>query len=440
MARNVVRYSEGKAFDVAGASFHVHDNEFAYNGWNSLDTAHTMRISGSAPPIVEYNTFRQNGQVSAFFAATPGSQMRYNRIQNQNIGELQHDGEAIGAGSDGTRNTVFEYNWVDYGHHSLTLRYDCSQTAKFSDVSDQGTMRFNVGKGKWGSSQTKPKLIVKGEDHNITYNTIIDGEIHVVREFGCCLCGMNNGSSFTHLLAGSYKPRGATRTHPHDMNCDMFDQDVFTGVAHQNGYYSVGTRSHVLPWPSGHASFLDATAMLARRSESAANTLHKDSQDKGFPNGVTDNARVANGDKSTWDGGNYRDPEEKIKPFSSVSGGMCEYLRDCDNLDFRPRAAWPGNSWYGAYQYFKGVDSVGNPTAFDTYFIPGRRLDGPEPFIVSSDKNAGAGKDLSIMYHVLHAVPPLAGRGCTEHVVRLHDQLRRRSSHQFKNPLLDRPT
>jgi len=85
--------------------------------------------------------------VTATFAAQPGSLMQYNRLQHQNVGELQHDGEGIGAGKAGTPKTKFQYNWVDYSHHSLTLRFDCAQDDNFKTVARGGTMKYNVGFG-----------------------------------------------------------------------------------------------------------------------------------------------------------------------------------------------------------------------------------------------------------------------------------------------------
>lgn len=43
MQHNLVKYSEGAAFTVSGKGFELSDNEFAWNGWNSLDSTYTVR-------------------------------------------------------------------------------------------------------------------------------------------------------------------------------------------------------------------------------------------------------------------------------------------------------------------------------------------------------------------------------------------------------------
>ncbi|CAD7969946.1 unnamed protein product [Amoebophrya sp. A120] len=214
---NTYKFSEGKAMEWQGDEVEWKHNEFAFNGFNALDGAHTVRVKGASsdyntiPPLkFWYNTFRHNGHVSAVFATEKASFVQRNRIQHQNVGELQHDGEAVGAGSVGTEDSRFMYNWVDYGHHSLSLRFDCSQTATFSDVSRNGTMMYNLGYG------LSPKLIVKGEDHQIHYNTILDGEMHICRDFGSSLCGMNRDSFFNSNMASLYKPRGEGCTSNYD--------------------------------------------------------------------------------------------------------------------------------------------------------------------------------------------------------------------------------
>lgn len=352
---------------------------------------------------------------------------------SQNLGGLQHGGQILGieAKSAGDSSvSKFSNNWMHQGGRgpSLVLRVDCKRKATFKDVAKNIGIVDNVAVPLPGGPNI-PKMIVKGERHSVVRNTLINTELQIVREWGCCLCGMNDKSIFEHILASSFRSPGAELPPGHKQNCDLFPPETFTKVKDSNDYYRDGRYKHVLPWPKNHADAANYTqaAMLERRKDTTK-TLHKNTQHKGFPEQFRNNMRVVSGVKANWDGGKYREELEAHVRAVEAKKDLCDVLRDCTNLDFRPREPWTqppagtmssnsggtGTPNYGAYAYRRST-SQSEATPFDSYWIPGRRLPYPEPFTVSSRNPDKPGEDLALIFRPacegeIHRVK--VGRGC----------------------------
>merc|ERR1719316_417276 len=195
---NIFRYSEGKAIDFIGKQVKFLDNLVEFNGYNGIDGPGTVKIGRQEDNTVSYNTLRWNGQVSGLFNLAPESTFAYNRIERQNFGKLQHDGAGIHVVISGQSST-FQYNWIYNGDHSMMIRTDTAKTTKLSQVGRKGTIQYNVG---WGG----PALVIKGDEHTISHNTVV-GTLQVVVAFGKA-CGMNAKSSVHYNAAASVAHRG----------------------------------------------------------------------------------------------------------------------------------------------------------------------------------------------------------------------------------------
>jgi hypothetical protein len=169
-----------------------------FNGYNGIDGPATVKIGRKNHTEVGYNTLRWNGQVSGLFNLAPLSTFEYNRIERQNFGKLQHDGAGIHVVISGQSST-FQYNWIYNGDHSMMIRTDTAKTTKLDEVGRQGTMQYNVG---WGG----PALVIKGDEHTISHNTVL-GPLQVVVAFGAA-CGMNENSKVHYNAAKTISHRG----------------------------------------------------------------------------------------------------------------------------------------------------------------------------------------------------------------------------------------
>mmetsp|Transcript_10331 Transcript_10331/g.17023 ORF Transcript_10331/g.17023 Transcript_10331/m.17023 type:complete len:986 (+) Transcript_10331:125-3082(+) len=181
---NIFRYSEGRAVTVKGARSVFENNLVEWNGYNGIDGPCTVRVNGNTGDYdmtFRHNTLRWNGQVSGFWVVTERPRFEYNIVERQNWGGLQNDGAGIHVTRKG-QDGHFMYNWIFDGYHSMLIRFDTSTSTELDEVGRGGTVQYNVG---WGG----PNMVIKGEEHNISHNTIV-GKLEIV--FGFAIqCPMN---------------------------------------------------------------------------------------------------------------------------------------------------------------------------------------------------------------------------------------------------------
>eukprot|EP00392_Amoebophrya_sp_AT5.2_P015733 g15949.t1 len=346
---NKFKYSEGKALEWQGNEVVWEHNEFAFNGFQSLDSGSTIRLKGSSsdytatpPARVASNTFRYNGQANAVFATKEGSVIQNNRLEYQNFGALQSDNGVVAAGPAGTPWTRIEQNWVvNAGAFVDAYRFDSTESATFATVAANGTLSLNLAwndpqpvgvDGAKGANPFVPKAVVIGQDHLVEFNSVVDGQVEIWRNLGENLCGMNENTTTANNLASSFHPRGE--------NCasDISDGGVGSLVV---GLPQVGTKT--------------------------------------FDNLVYGGAAATS------------------------PGATCNFLlRDCGNRDFRVRTSALGggvvlSKQYGMYGFASSSQDAAPPTVFASYLIPGRRHPTlPTPFAVS--RNLGTQADVSILF------------------------------------------
>ncbi|CAD7969941.1 unnamed protein product [Amoebophrya sp. A120] len=241
---NSFKFAEGKALEWQGNEVVWEQNLFAFNGWQSLDSASTIRIKGSSsdedaipPAKLALNTFKYNGQVNAMIATKAGSVLEKNLIQFQNFGNAQAGG-VVTSGPAGTAKSRMEYNWiVDSGAFADAFRFDAWASHTFDTVTKNGTLRYNLAwndmtpnvmvpggttgsaSGAASSSTTIvaattsvpfiPKVALQGDDHTVEFNSLLPtGQMDVQRDLGVNLCGMNMNSSIRNNLLSYFNPYG----------------------------------------------------------------------------------------------------------------------------------------------------------------------------------------------------------------------------------------
>merc|ERR1719387_3091940 len=206
---NVFNYSEGHAFQVYDStSVVVRDNFLAWNMFHAFDDYKTSSFKKGGKGVAEFNTFYFNNGVGAV-AGSPGGMREYgNWVHNQNFGELQHDGSALGAGGSSASNSVIDRNWVSDGHYSISVRFDAASETPLKGTTWNGTITRNVG---WGSYT---RIIAKGSQNTLSRNTLLgmpgdDSELQVVRDYhGVC---MNEKSVVQDNLVGRVSGRGVEK-------------------------------------------------------------------------------------------------------------------------------------------------------------------------------------------------------------------------------------
>merc|ERR1719443_917005 len=208
VARNVFRYSEMSALKLQGKNQVFEDNLMEWNGYSGLDGPGTVTFQGNEGPVVKYNTLRYNNQVTGIFVAAIDSEVSENWVDHQNWGGLQHDGAGIHVTIDG-QTSYFERNWISNGHHSMMIRFDTAKKTLLKDVGTDGKVYNNVA---WGG----PDLVVKGDEHILTDNTVI-GTVEVVRDWGAA-CGQNVYTRVEKNIAREFKFRGSCKLNGKDIS------------------------------------------------------------------------------------------------------------------------------------------------------------------------------------------------------------------------------
>ena len=172
----IVRYSDGPALLLNGDGSTLRDSLFEWNDFTGVGgswpagvppqgkaaRATTLRTGGRGL-LFERLSFRNNGAAQAFSAGgSGGAANRVEMCDFQTQLSLQDDGSFVEGG--GVPATVYVRNWAtDSGKGGL--RWDGYYGAK---PDTGGLMLQNV---VWNASQ----LVIKGDAHNVTANTVFDG-------------------------------------------------------------------------------------------------------------------------------------------------------------------------------------------------------------------------------------------------------------------------
>merc|ERR1719498_22412 len=158
----------------------IEGNVFNYSEFHAFQDYKTSSFKKGGKGVAEFNTFYFNNGVGAV-AGSPGGMREYgNWVHNQNFGELQHDGSALGAGGSSASNSVIDRNWVSDGHYSISVRFDAASETPLKGTTWNGTITRTVG---WGSYT---RIIAKGSENTLTRNTLLGmpgdpSELQVVR-------------------------------------------------------------------------------------------------------------------------------------------------------------------------------------------------------------------------------------------------------------------
>ena len=178
-----VRYSDGPALMVNGKNTTISDCEFEWNDWTAVGgswplgvaregkahRATTVWISntGNDELTLSHLTFRNNGAAQSINAGGPYSNVS-TRVEMCSFASqlsMQDDGSFVEGG--GTPSTLYHRNWGT-STGKLGLRWDGNYGSKTGDSVLGGEMTENV---LWNSSA----LMIKGDQHNVTRNTVFDG-------------------------------------------------------------------------------------------------------------------------------------------------------------------------------------------------------------------------------------------------------------------------
>ena len=172
-----VRFSDGPALNLQGDGSGLHDSLFEWNDWTGVGgswplgvpphgkaaRATTLRTAGEALAF-DRLSFRNNGAAQSFSAGGSGGRVasRVVLCAFESQLSLQDDGSFVEGG--GVPATVFDRNWAS-SSGKAGLRWD----GYYPDKADIGGMMLhNV---VWNASA----IMVKGDEHNVTGNTVFDG-------------------------------------------------------------------------------------------------------------------------------------------------------------------------------------------------------------------------------------------------------------------------
>ena len=172
----VVRYSDGPALMVSGVGTTIRDSLFEWNDWTAVGGSWPVGVAldGKAHRattvwagdcdflVVERCSFRNNGAAQSINAGgTNTVSPRVEACDFQSQLSLQDDGAFVEGG--GRPSTVFVQNWCT-NSGKAALRWDGYYSANVTG----GAMLRNVA---WNTSM----LVIKGDRHNVTANTVFDG-------------------------------------------------------------------------------------------------------------------------------------------------------------------------------------------------------------------------------------------------------------------------
>ncbi len=219
LSGNRFKYSEGKALHWQGDEITWEHNEFSFNGFQSLDGSVVIKPQGNSgdydtrpPAKLHFNTFRYNGQINAIFARKPNTEVFSNFVLFQNFGNLQTDDGVFTSGPTGTSMSKIKDNWVlNSGYFTDSYRFDATESETLASISTNGTLSHNVACNTCLSSAaastmknpfSSPKVVAIGQDHTISFNTLVDGEVDIYRNLGTAgqLCGMNENTTIANNL------------------------------------------------------------------------------------------------------------------------------------------------------------------------------------------------------------------------------------------------
>ena len=172
-----VKYGDGPALLLQGNASVLTQSSFEWNDWTAIgnawatdalrngvsaDDAKTMRLRGAGLRLHRLS-FANNGAAQATNAYGKGSATQVNLCHFQSQLSLQDDGVFVEGG--GEVATQMRQNWChDTG--KLALRWD--QEYPKTGKKQGGQMVENVA---WNTSA----VVVKGDNHNVSYNTVFDG-------------------------------------------------------------------------------------------------------------------------------------------------------------------------------------------------------------------------------------------------------------------------
>ena len=172
----IVRYSDGPALMLSGRSTNMYDCLFEWNDWTTAggswpegvpikgkgSRATTIRVNDDDGILLHRLTFRNNGAAQSIDAggATNTNAANVDSCFFQTQLAIQDDGSFVEGG--GTPSTMYTNNWCTNTGKS-GLRWDGLYPGTLG-----GVMSGNV---VWNATG----LVVKGDQHNVTGNTVFDG-------------------------------------------------------------------------------------------------------------------------------------------------------------------------------------------------------------------------------------------------------------------------